>query len=144
MTTSFRRDVTNNLVAMATDFQNAYPLLLLRVHARRPKGFTGDLPAVYVGSHNETLAPTVGRWSRQMEPQLVLVGNSTGAPEEIADEMDTLVDTFLDWANARPHAISSNTVAWPATVRDVELEIDDVVYPAAVVTFTALSAEGRG
>lgn len=144
MTTTFRADTTNNLVAMATDFQTSYPTLLLRVYPRRPKGFTGDLPAVYVGSHNETLVPSVGRWQRTMEPQLVLVGNPSGSEAEIADEMDTLVDTFLDWCNTRPHAISSNTVAWPAQVRDVELEIDDVVYPAAVVTFTALAAEGRG
>ena len=144
MTTTFRQDTTNNLVALAEDFKAANPTLLLRVYPRRPRGFTGDLPAVYVGSHNETLLPTPGRWMRTMEPQLVLVGNPSGSEDEVADEMDTLVDTFLDYCNARPHAISSNTVAWPAQVRDVELEIDDVVYPAAAVTFTALSAEGRG
>lgn len=144
MTTTFRRDVTNNLVALGNDFKAAYPTLLLRVYARRPIGFTGDLPAMYVGSHNETLRPTVGVWQRTMEPQLVLVGNPTGEPDEVADEMDTLLDTFLDYLNTRPHAVSSNTVVWPANVRDVELEMDDVTYPAAVITLTAIVGEGRG
>ena len=144
MTTTFRKDVTDQLAAPAEDFRLANPTLLLRVYKRRPTGFTPDLPAVYVGSKNEELAPSVGRWPRTMEPQLVLVGNPTGSPEEMADEMDVLVDTFLDYFNSRPHAISSNTVCWPRNVRDVELQVDEVVYPAAVVTFTALAAEGRG
>lgn len=143
MSTSFRRDVTLRFLAVTNDFIAANPTLLLRVFARRPMGFTGDLPAAYVGAKNETLAPTRGRWPRSMEPQIVLVGQPTGSEDEIADEMDVLVDAFLDYFNERPHAISSNTVCWPHQVRDVELELDAVTYPATVITFTALSAEGR-
>lgn len=144
MVTTFRKDTTTGLVALAEAFKAQYPLLLLKVYPRRPTGFTGDLPCAYVGSKNEDLAPTVGRWSRSMEPQLVLVCNPTGSEAEKADEIDTLTDTFLDYANERPHAISSNTVTWPKNARDVELQVDDVVYPAVVITFTNLAAEGRG
>ena len=143
-TTTFRRDVTNNLVALAEDFQNANPTLLLRVHSRKPQGFTGDLPAVYVGSHNEAIRHDAGLRIRTMEPQLVLVGNPSGAPEEIADEMDTLVDEFLDYVTLHPHAISSNTVTSVTQIRDVELELDDVIYPAAVLTLgETIAREGR-
>lgn len=143
-TTTFRQDVTNHLVNLATDFQSENPTLLLRVYARRPQGFTGDLPAVYVGSHNETIQHSAGLRVRVMEPQLVLVGNPSGAPEEIADEMDTLVDNFLDYITLHPHAVSSNTVTSVTGIRDVELELDDVVYPAAVLTLgETIAREGR-
>jgi hypothetical protein len=143
-TTTFRRDVTTYLAALAADFQNDNPTLLLRVYKRRPQGFTGDLPAVYIGSHNEAIIHSAGLRVRTMEPQLVLVGNPSGAPEEIADEMDTLVDTFLDYITLHPHAISSNTVTSVTQIRDVELELDDVVYPAAVLTLgETIAREGR-
>jgi hypothetical protein len=143
-TTTFRRDVTERLAALAEDFKNAPPTLLLRVYKRRPTGFTPDLPAVYVGSKNETITHTSGLRQRTMEPQLVLVGNPTGAPDEIADEVDTLVDYFLDYITVHPHAISSNTVTQVTTIRDVELEVDDVVYPAAVLTLgDTIALEGR-
>jgi hypothetical protein len=143
-TTTFRRDVTERLAALAEDFKNANPTLLLRVYKRRPTGFTPDLPAVYVGSKNETITHTSGLRQRTMEPQLVLVGNPTGAPDEIADEVDTLVDYFLDYITVHPHAISSNTVTQVTTIRDVELEVDDVVYPAAELTLgDTIALEGR-
>src|ERR1041385_6426197 len=143
-TTTFRQDVTTGYVSLATDFMNTYPTLLLRVYPRRKQGFTGDLPAVYVGSKNEAIEHSAGLRVRTMEPQLVLVGNPAGAPEEIADEMDTLVDTFLDYLTTHPHAISSNTVTSVTGIRDVELELDDVVYPAAVLTLgETIAREGR-
>jgi len=143
-TTKFRRDVTNNLFALATDFKNENPTLLLKAYKRRPTGFTGDLPCVYVGSHNESIRHDMGLRIRTMEPQLVLVGNPTGSEAEIADEMDTLVDYFLDYVTVHPHAISSNTVTSVTNIRDVELQVDDVVYPAAVLTLgETIAREGR-
>lgn len=143
-TTTFRRDVTDRLAALAEDFRNENPTLLLRVYKRRPTGFTPDLPAMYIGSRNEAIRHTGGLRIRTMEPQLVLVGNPTGAPDEIADEVDTLVDYFLDYVTVHPHAISSNTVTQVTTIRDVELEVDDVIYPAAVLTLgETIAQEGR-
>jgi hypothetical protein len=143
-TTTFRRDVTTQLVAMGNDFKDANPTLLLRVFSRRPGGFTGDLPAVYVGSHNENIRHDSGLRIRTMEPQLVLVGHPTGTPDEVADEMDTLVDSFLDYITLHPHAISSNTVTSVTQIRDVELELDATVYPAAVFTLgETIAREGR-
>lgn len=143
-TTTFRRDVTERLAALAEDFRNENPTLLLRVYKRRPTGFTPDLPAMYIGSRNEAISHSAGLRVRTMEPQLVLVGNPTGAPDEIADEVDTLVDYFLDYVTLHPHAISSNTVTSVTTIRDVELEVDDVVYPAAVLTLgETIAREGR-
>ena len=45
-TTTFRRDVTERLAALAEDFRTENPTLLLRVYKRRPTGFTPDLPAM--------------------------------------------------------------------------------------------------
>ena len=146
-TTTFRRDVTDRLVALAEDFKSANPTLLQRVYARRPSGFTADLPAVYVGSRNETIRHAAGIRTRTMEPQLVIVGTpnlNPGAESEIADEIDTLVDYLLDYITVHPHAISSNTVTQVTNVRDVELEVDTLIYPAAVLTLgETIAQEGR-
>lgn len=143
-TTTFRRDVRVGLVALGNDFKNANPTLLLKVHHRRPRGFTGDLPALYVGSKNEAVEHRAGIRQRTMEPQLVLVFNPAGSEEEVADEMDTLVDTFLDYVTLHPHAISSNTVTGVTSIRDIELDIDEVPYPAVVFTLgETIAQEGR-
>jgi hypothetical protein len=58
--------------------------------------------------------------------------------------MDLVVDAFYTYANARPHAISNQTVCVPRSVEDVELEAEGTFYPAAVVTFDTIALEGRG
>lgn len=142
--TTFRKDVRVKLVTLAEEFKDANPTLLLRVYHRRPLGFTGDLPALFVGSRNETIRHSAGLRQRTMEPQLVLVGTPTGTEEEIADEMDVLLDTFLDYITTHPHAISSNTVTSATQIRDIELEIDNVVYPTVVITLgETVALEGR-
>jgi hypothetical protein len=142
--TTFRKDVTDRLVQLGNDFKSANPTLLLRVYHRRPIGLTGDLPALFIGTHNETIRHTSGLRQRTMEPQLVLLGTPTGSEQEVADEMDTLVDAFLDYLTEHPHAISSNTVTSPTQVRDTELDIDGTVYPTAVITLgETIVLEGR-
>ena len=128
-TTTFRRDVTEKLAALAADFMNEQPDALLRVYKRRPTGFTPDLPAMYVGSEERGPSRTAKAAPADDAPQLVLVGNPTGAPEEMADGVDTLVDCFLDYITVHPHAVSSNTVTQVTTIRDVGFEVDDVIYP---------------
>ena len=144
-TSTFRRDGTAGLVALGQAFIAANPTLAVRVYSRRPGGFTGDLPCLYVGTHNEAIVVDSGIWTRTMEPQMVLVGHPTGTPDEVADEMDTLIDAFLSYCTDNPHALGANTVMGSRiTVRDVELQLDDVTYPAAVVSLgESISAGGR-
>ena len=59
------------------------------------------------------------------------------------DAMDDLVDAFITYANARPHAVSNQTVCVPTAVEDVELEAEGTFYPAAIVTFGTIALEGR-
>lgn len=55
-----------------------------------------------------------------------------------------MIDAFLDYASARPHAITNSTVTSPTAVEDVELEMDGAAYPASIVTFgETLILEGR-
>jgi hypothetical protein len=142
--TTFRQDVTERLVALANDFKAANPTLLLKVYHRRPVGFTGDLPSLFVGAKNEAIRHTSGLRQRTMEPQLVLVGNPSGSEQEVADEMDTLVDEFLDYLTLHPHAISSNTVTGATLIRDTELDVDGTIYPTVVITLgETIALEGR-
>ncbi len=78
-----------------------------------------------------------------MTPTVVFVW-AWGDEMEIADVRDDVVDAFLDYATARPHAISSQTVCVVRGVEDVELEAEGTFYPAAVVTFDTIALEGRG
>ncbi len=142
-TTTARRDITTGLVNLGEDFKSANPTLLQRVYPRRPGGFAGDLPALYIGAKNEALRHDSGTRMRVLEPQLVLVGNPLGSLNEMTDEMDTLVDTFIDYLTLHPHAGGSNSNIEPVGVRDVELEMDDVVYPTAVIDCRFEVLEGR-
>lgn len=142
-TTSVRRDIRSGLFNAGEEFRAINPTIFLKNYHRRPTGFTGDLPSMYVGSINETLRHDAGTRGRDLEPQTVIVGNPTGSPEEISDEMDTAVDYWLDFLTTHPRAAGSNYLIEPRTVRDVELEIDNVVYPAAVVQLHCVALEGR-
>jgi hypothetical protein len=142
-TTTFRRDARGGLVNAGEEFKSINPTLLQRNYPRRPIGFTGDLPAMYVGSLNETDVHDSGTRSRDIEAQTVLVFKPTGSEDEISDEQDTLVDYWVDFLTTHPRAAGSNYLIEPRTVRDIELEIDEVPYPASVVTVLCRALEGR-
>ena len=141
--TTFRRDVREGLFSAGEDFRSINPTILLKTVHRRPTGFTGDLPQMYIGSLNETDVHDAGTRSRDIEAQTVIVGNPTGSEEEISDEIDTIVDYWIEYLTLHPRAAGSNYLIEPRTVRDVELEVDNVPYPAAVVTVLCRALEGR-
>jgi hypothetical protein len=143
MTTTARRDIRSGLVALGEDFKSANPTLLQRVYPRRPRGFTGDLPALYVGSLNEQVRHDSGLRQRTFLPQIGLVCHPTGSDTEVADEVDTLVDYFMDYVTTHPRAAGSNSLVEITEVRDVELEMDEVVYPTGLVVLNYLVLEGR-
>lgn len=141
--TTFRSDVRDGIYGLLTGFVTANPTLLTHVYRRRPGSFPDQLSG-YVGSMPETIAHTGGSLSqRTMTPTVVLVMKLTEPSDEQADEMDDLVDAFVTYANARPHAVSNQTVVVPTGVEDVELEAEGTFYPAAVVTFGSIALEGR-
>lgn len=142
-TTTARRDIRAGLLLLGEDFKSANPTLLYRTYSRRPRGFTGDLPALYVGALNETVTHSSGLRGRTFDPQIGLVCHPTGSDAEVADEVDTLVDAFMDYVTLHPRAAGSNTLVEITSVRDVELEMDEVVYPTGLVTLSYLVAEGR-
>jgi len=141
--TTFRSDVRDGIYGLLTGFQTANPTLLHHVYRRRPGSFP-DKYTGFVGSMPETVAHTGGSLSqRTMTPSVVLVMRLTEPANEQADAMDDLIDAFITYANARPHAVSNQTVCVPTAVEDVELESEGTFYPAAVVTFGTIALEGR-
>jgi hypothetical protein len=142
-TTSVRRDLRSGLVAAGEEFRSINPTLLQRTHHRRPKGFTGDLPAMYVGALNEQIVHDAGTRGRTFDAQAVLVFRSTGSEEEVADDVDTTTDYFLDFLTTHPRAGGSNYLLQPTSTRDIELEIDETPYPAVVVGIQLIALEGR-
>lgn len=140
--TTFRSDVRDGIYGLLTGFQAANPTLIHHVYRRRPGSFP-DRYSGYVGSMPETVAHTGGSLSqRTMTPNVVLVMKLTEPSHEQSDAMDDLVDAFITYANARPHAVSNQTVVVPTGVEDVELEAEGTFYPAAIVTFSSIALEG--
>ena len=141
--TSFRADTRDGVYGLLTGFKAANPTLLLHVYRRRPGSFPDDRFG-YVGSMPETMEPRTLLSQRNLTPTVVLGMKMKEPASEQADAMDELVDAFITYANARPHAISSQTVCVVRAVEDVELEAEGTFYPAAVVTFDTIALEGRG
>jgi len=141
--TTFRSDVRDGIYGLLTGFQTANPMLIQHVYRRRPGSFPDKLSG-FVGSMPETIAHTGGSLSqRTMTPTIVLVMKLTDPAHEQSDAMDDLVDSFVSYANARPHAVSNQTVVVPTGVEDVELDSEGTLYPAAIVTFGTIALEGR-
>lgn len=143
MATTFRSDVRAGMYGLASGFATASPSFTLAAYRYRPASF-GNRPLVFVGPISETIIHTQGTRQRTMTPSLVFVWASSAAPEDLADDRDVVIDAFLDYATARPHAVSDTTVTSPTGVEDVELELDGAFYPASIVSFgETLALEGR-
>lgn len=142
-TTTVRQDLRSGLYAAGVAFKAANPTLLLRTYHRRPPGFTGDLPALYIGSLNELIEHDAGTRGRTFDAQVVLVCKPTGSGEEVADEIDTLTDTFLDYLTLNPRAAGAGYLIEPTATRDIEIELDDTVYPSVVISVRCRALEGR-
>ena len=140
--TTFRSDVRDGMYSLLTGFQTANPTLIHHVYRRRPGSFP-DRYSGFVGSMPETMNEATLLSQRTMTPSVVLVMKLTEPSHEQADAMDDLVDAFITYANARPHAVSNQTVVVPRGVEDVELEAEGTFYPAAIVTFSSIALEGR-
>src|SRR5688500_8778951 len=116
--TTFRADVRDGVYGLLTGFETANPTLIQHVYRRRPGSFPDKLSG-YVGSMPETIAHTGGSLSqRTMTPTVVLVMKLTEPSHEQSDAMDTLVDAFITYSNALPHAVSNQTVVVPTSVED--------------------------
>lgn len=144
MPTTFRSDVAAGLYAMLVGFQAANAGMVNAVFRSRPASF-GDRPLAYVGPRNEDVNHTGNvLFQRRMTPTVAFLWAPSADQRELADVRDDVVDAFLAYALARPHAISNTTVTSPTRVEDVELELDGTFYPASIVTFgDSLSLEGQ-
>lgn len=142
MTTTFRSDVAAGLYGLLSGFQAANPTMLTHAYRTRPRAL-GDRPLGFVGPRNESIIHTQGTRQRTMTGTVVFVW-AWNDEQETADVRDDVIDAFLDYATARVHAVSNQTVTSPTAVEDVELEMDGAPYPASIVSFgETLVLEGR-
>jgi len=141
--TTFRSDVVAGLWGLLTGFVAANPTMLNAGYRARPRSL-GNRPLGFVGPRNEpTITHTSGLRQRNMTPSIVLVWG-WNEEEETADVRDDVVDAFLDYATARPNAVSAGTQTAPTSTEDVELEMDGAYYPATIIAFGETTIlEGR-
>lgn len=134
MTTTFRADTRQGAYDLLAAFAAANPTFTLACYRSRPAAF-GDRPLAYVGDLDEQINHTgTSLYQRTLSPQFVFVWASSADRAELADVRDDVVDAFIAYAMAHPHAISNRTVTTPTRVQDVELELDGAFYPASIVT----------
>ena len=139
---TLRNDLVAGLYGLLTGFLAANPTSLNSVYRSRPASL-GDRPLAFVGLRNERINHT-GQvlFQRQPTPNVAFVWASGADQRELADVRDDVVDAFVTYAIARPHAISNQTTCSPTGVEDVELEMDGAFYPASIVTFEVFGLEG--
>lgn len=116
---------------------------LIGTFRARPPSF--NPPLAYVGTFREpAISHVMGLRTRQTRDELVLVQGLYDNFETV-DRQDKLVDAFLDWLTANPHAAGANTVTQAVSTEDVELQLktDAPVYFATVVVVESDIAEGR-
>jgi hypothetical protein len=143
MVTTFRAQNRAALVTLLTGFQSANPNLLDAIYPARPGSFNDRITG-YVGPLNETMIHSGNALvQRRLTPTVVLVTRLSDPESEQADIVDLLVDAFLDYCSARPHAVNNVTQIQPTSVEQVELEVDGAFYPACIIGFLSLEERGR-
>jgi hypothetical protein len=140
---TFRADVRDGAKALLDAFAAANASYNLATYRVRPAAF-GNRPLAYVGAMDETINHTgQSLYQRTLSPEFVFVWASSADRLELADIRDDIVDAFITYAMARPHAVSNQTVTTPTRVQDVELELDGAFYPASIITHgDTLALEG--
>ena len=130
---TFRADVREGAYTLLTGFAAANTSFNLACYRTRPASFT-NRPLAFVGALDETINHTgTTLYQRTLSPEFVFVW-APSADTELADVRDDVIDAFITYAMARPHAVSNQTVTTPTRVQDVELELDGAFYPASIVT----------
>jgi hypothetical protein len=122
VTTTFRQDITSQLVVALDAFIATNPDKLRRSVVARPPSIVGDLPIAFVDGRQEQLSFSSGIRERVMTPSVVVVSPLADNVETVTRHdvlVDALVDHFTNYAQ-----LSTNTI-WD------RMAIDDEDYPVA-------------
>lgn len=143
MSTSFRTDIGDGLLAVLDAYQAAHGDELRRTSRARPANITAaDLPAAFIDSRPETVNHASGVRTRAMSPSVVIVRRPTDNLVDMA-AFDRLVDGLMDAFTAVPQ-FAPGTIWSVVTVADEEYEIGEMYFPAVRFSWPSVTiAEGR-
>ena len=122
MVTTFRQDITTQLVVAIDAFVVANPTLLRRSEVARPPSIVGDLPIAFVDGRAESISFDSGIRERVMTPAVLVVSPLADNIETVQRHdvlVDALVDHFTDYAQ-----IVVNTVWDRMRVEDEDYPVD--------------------
>jgi hypothetical protein len=142
MTTTWRQDAVNAIVAILQDEATANPTLLRKVYSSRPGSF-GETPVAYVGPRSESIAHDSGTRTRTFDGLTVTIVDQTG---DLLDNLvDNLVDRFDLFGNVQ--RVGSSIIEL-ASVSDVDISVDgpdkSILYRGVVFSFgRTFKMEGR-
>lgn len=145
-----RTDLITGMLALLDAFIAANPTLLRRRFKVRPPTLVTDLPCAYIDLRPENIHYDNSIRDRRFNPSIVFVDRLTDNGETM-DRFDTLIDAFVDFADAYAHLTGTGTTlnnVWSDAVVADELEQlgGDPPAPAAAARFTfqnVLFKEGR-
>lgn len=133
LTTTFRTDVCDGLLACLNAVVAANPTLLKRAYRARPSNITPDLPAAFIADRSESGFHDSQLRNRTMSVSVVVVREYSDNMEDAA-AFDALVDILLEAFTAVPQ-LAVGTMWDKYTWADEEYQIGDYLYPAVRFTF---------
>ena len=142
--TAWRSQVRDNAVTTLQAFATANSSLMDRVYRARPSSLA-EQKAVFVGGIAEDTTLDSGTIGRTTSVDFVAPVHLSDNAES-TDRLEELADALVDWlsANARAHALGSNTLSEP--IRSASVELDDgngIIVPGVAITCRARLLEGR-
>ena len=143
MTTTFRNDTVDGIMAVLNAYIAANPTRLIRAYRSKPLNIAaGDLPAAYVDVRNEVIRHAQGVRTRTMSPTVMVVDRATDNVET-GDRMDPLIDGLVDAFTAAPQLVTG-TVWDQMDIRDIPVEIGEYEFAGVRITLADVTiSEGR-
>jgi hypothetical protein len=140
-----RQAVVASLKAVLDAYQTANPTLLRRVYPSFPGGFSGELPAAYVGERREDINHTAGLRDRRFRPTVVIVDAYHWDQPTSDDLLDQITDGLVDaytaatYTKVQVDGVDRGIVV-QSGVRETEIEASgpngtNVNYRAVVLNF---------
>lgn len=136
----FRADIRAAAVTLMTGYSTANSGALRQIYPGRPRSIYA--PTGFVDTINESsILYTAGPRNRNPSVGIILIQSEFDS-EEAVTAQDALVDGFIDYVTANPHAAGARTLVTIAEVQDLPNYQPDWIADAPFYFASRLTLEG--
>lgn len=141
--TGFRMAFQDGIMSVCTAFAAANPTIVRRVSSVRPRSMQGELPVLWLGTIDETVALQQNTRRRDLTAELHYV-DTVPDPDQYNSRSNFLVDAILEPLTAGFHAAGGASIMEPTLeVEPRDLDEGGTLYPEVVFTIRGYITEGR-